>query len=260
MLRTIRETIASLKDKQYGNVIVSKRMMPVIWYWTQYLLIFTVIPWLIFVFLLTYFLPQLPRAIKDYLPDAAVSLKDGRFSTTLQPQPYIVGDKTFSLIINPSATSSSELTKYESGVLIASSGAYLKSPDGSSDSAQFPTGVSFATNKSQIISWVSDHQSRLWIAGFITITVVAVFISGIYWLTSLVGFAFGGLAFWLYARYTHRILDYRGAVKIAVYAAVLPFLIGALFSASSNVLISLINIVVFAYFGYQWIQNLPKQP
>lgn len=256
MLKTVRETLASLKDKSYGNIIVSQSLGSSLWYWTKYLLVFTIIPWVVFVLMLTYFLPQLPRALRENLPDAQIALRNGHFSTSL-PDGSHFGDKSFSLVINTQATDSSVLKEYDSGVLIASSAAYVRSSDGTSDYSHYPQNINFTVSKSQVVSWVSSHQGQIWLGSFVALTLLAAFMSTLYWVYSLFLYALGGLALWLVARVSRRQLNIAGAMKLSIYASILPFLVGTLFSVSSNSLIVLVLLVIYFYLGYTWIQNLP---
>ena len=96
MLSTFRETLTSLQDKTYGNQIIKKTPRQVVWYWTKYLLLFSLIPLILTIGSTTYFVPQLSSTLEKQLPDFEVGVKDHQFYTK-SDTPYRFEDQGFLL-------------------------------------------------------------------------------------------------------------------------------------------------------------------
>ncbi len=254
MLATFRETVKSLQDKKYGPTIISKPMGQVLWYWSKYLLLLVGIGFVIGASLIVYSTPQVPKLLKSNLPDATISIKDGKFLSTLK-EPYIVGSTEFSLVVD-SQGSAKDLDKYTSGILVLSDALLIKNPDGKVESRKLSDFGDFSTSRAELVSWTSTHNLKLAGIGVGLLLALLTVYSLFYWSSKLIGFFITGLIFWLIAKVIKRQLDFQNSVKIVIYASVLPLLLGAVLAMAPNQILSYVNLAIFLYFGLTWVWNL----
>lgn len=258
MIKTFRETITSLQDKHYGSTIIERPMGQTLWYWTQYFLLITVVTAIIIIALVTYFVPQLPRLLRQNLPDASFAVKNGHFSTSLK-EPVILGSSDFPVIIDTHATDSAALDKSQNGILILSEKIIVKQDTSDIQTESLSKFPDFYLEKNSLISWITQYQISLWLGLVLAILIISLITSAFFWSGRMIGFAVWGVGFWLLAKVIKRRITYPQAFKLVIYASVLPFLLGAFLILAPNQFLSLLNLGVFLYFGLSWLINLPSK-
>ena len=78
----------SLRDLNYGSVVIKNSLSHAIWHWFKYVLGIGIGGLVIGVSALVYFTPQIPKFLSEKLPDINLTLKDGKVSTNI-PEPYV---------------------------------------------------------------------------------------------------------------------------------------------------------------------------
>lgn len=253
MLATFKETLRSLQDKTYGREIIKKDPKNVLWYWTKYLLLFATIPLAMSVASLTYFVPQLPKILKDNLPDVKAGVANHQFYVD-PSDPLKFGDANFLILVDPEA-SESALSQYPAGVVITKDKTYFK--DGGSVSSESHAEIpDFSITKPQAVTWASEHQLQIWVALLTTVLVLTVVILIFYWLFRFIFFWIWSLVFWFVAKILKKQLTLPQSFNLVVYASVIPLLVSAVLFLAPNDVISLLNIGVFLFFTVSWIINL----
>ncbi|KKU29173.1 MAG: hypothetical protein UX42_C0002G0005 [Microgenomates group bacterium GW2011_GWC1_46_20] len=116
VIATFKETLASLQDLKYGQIILQKSVGQALWYWTKYLLLIIAIGVILAIAALTYYAPQLPKILGDQIPDVDLTITSGIASTTVK-QPFTAGDDKFIFILDTTGKLE-DLDKYPAGVLI----------------------------------------------------------------------------------------------------------------------------------------------
>jgi hypothetical protein len=256
VLATFRETITSLRDPKYGSVIITKPVKPVIWYWTKYLLLVSLVPLVLAIVVLTRFLPEVPRLVEKHLPEGVLTAKDHQLSSTIS-QPLRWQESGFTFLFDLQA-SPSAIDSAENGILIMKDRVITKSSDGQFHSQNFSNLPDFSTDKHQIAAWIQSHRSRLWFSGLIIIQIAGVIIFSLTWVFRILLLLVWTVVFWLITKYLlKKSLPYFQVFNLVVYASVLPLLLSLLLTLAPNNLLSLINTGIFVYFTYSWIKNLP---
>jgi len=157
----VKETVASIKDANYGQVIITKSIKQVLWYWSKYLIFISIIPIIVAIFAFTRYLPESPKFIRDQFPEGKLTVKNHQLSTTVK-EPFKTGNQDFSLIIDTGGNPK-ELDKVTSGILLLKDKAVIKSQDNQIDTQDYKKIPDFSTDKSQLSSWVSKYQFNLWL-------------------------------------------------------------------------------------------------
>ncbi len=256
MIATFKETITSLQDNKYGQTIIAKPLKQVFWYFIKYLLLISVFPLVIGIFLLTRYLPQIPKIIVDSFPDGFVQIKDKKLYSTIS-QPYKAGDSEFLLILNLESNPA-DLNEVKSGILFLKDKMVVKTEAGDIQTQTYDNIPDFSVDKYQLSGWISQNRIKLWIAGLI-VTLLAVLMgtvfTGIFWIIRL---AFGAVIFWLVGKFAFKkTVTYLQSFNIAIYASVLPLLISFILSLSQNGILGYFGLFLFFFFGISWIRNLP---
>lgn len=258
MLRTFKETITSLQDKAYGSTIIKLPFTKVLWYWSKYFIWVSVITAILAVGIATYFVPQLPRLLRQHLPDATFSVTGGQLSTSLK-QPAVLGPLDLPIIIDTFATNSAALDSRTTGILFLKDQVIFKQDTGSVSTQSLKDFPDFSFEKNSIVSWISAHQTGLWFGALLGIILLSLIFSILFWIGRMIGFAVWSLVFWIAAKIIKREITYTQSFKLVLYASVLPYLLGSLFILAPNQLLSLLSLAVFIYFGGSWLLNLPKK-
>ncbi len=257
MIRTFKETLASLQDKQYGKLIIAKPFPRVLWYWSQYFLLVAAVTLILVLAAVTYFIPQLPRLLRDNLPTAAVQVKSGRLTTTLS-QPAVFGSSDFPIIVDTTASTSAELGNVTTGVLVTGDKILFKQDANTTQTQNISDFPDFHTDKNTLVSYVTAHQIRLWLIVVGLLLGFSLLLSAFLWIGRLLGFAIWSLIFWLAALLLKRRLTYLQIFNLVLYASVLPFLMDAFLALAPNQLISFVSLGVFLYFMITWLLALPR--
>ncbi len=259
MISSFREFITGLKDNLYGNVIVEKSLKHTLWYWTKFLLLIAVVPYIFSIIILTRFLPQLPKLITQTFPEGTLTSEKGILSSTIS-QPYTVGDKNFSLVFDLEADPSA-LDSYQAGALVLKDRIIVKDTTGVTDSRSLANVPDFSLEKSQISSWISARRTQLWFAGLLLLTLLAVFLTAVNWLIRIGNLSLWAAGFWFFNKFfIKQTIDFMNIFKLVVYASVLPLLLSViLFFAPSN-LLTFLGWGLLVYFTYTWLKHLRVHP
>ncbi|TSC85404.1 MAG: hypothetical protein G01um101416_872 [Microgenomates group bacterium Gr01-1014_16] len=251
VISTFKETLTSLRDPKYFEVIAKKTVKQSLWYWGRYVQLFALIPTVLAIFTLTYYTPQFPRLAKQYLPEADLTVKDGLASTSLQ-QPFVANLEDVVFIID--TTGDSSLNK--PGVMITKDKFIFRSPEGDTQTQSLKDLGDFHFDKSAATSWISSHQFQIWLLGFLLIVLLAVIFSLSYVSFNILLFLFWAAIMWLISRLRHRKFLFFTGFKIAVHASVLPLIISALTFISSSQLIFFLNLFLFIFYTVSWYHSL----
>lgn len=256
MLSTFKETVLSLKDHEYGKKIIAKPVKAVILYWTKYILFFAAIPLIILIPVWTYFSPQLPKLFRENIPEVNLNIKNGIASSSGY-QPVIIGDSDFSLVMNLRGRES-DLDNVASGILLLSDKLVIKSPDKNIQTHTLQSLEGLDINSASVINWISAHLGLTWLLGtafIISFTVLAV---SLYWSKQFTLFLLFSGPLWLVGKVIRHPIHYINALKIIIYASVLPLIISAITIISPNTIIDILNIGLFAYFTISWYRSAIK--
>jgi len=255
VIATFKETLTSWKNVAYGRDIITKPVKSVLWYWTKYLILISLIPFILIIFLLTRLVPQSPRLIRDYLPEGTLTMTDHTLSSTIT-QPSVFRDGDFEIIFDLNATPSA-FSSTASGILIGSDRLTIRSADGQLQNLDYSAIPDFSTDKFQLADWIQSRLREVWFGGFLIITVLGLILFALSWFWRVVGMLIGALLFWAVLRYfMHRDLRYLQVLNLVVYASVLPLLLSVLLFFVSGDVTSLINIAILIYFVYNWVKNI----
>lgn len=253
MFPKFKETLTSLRDPKYFEIIAKKTVRQSLWYWGRYVLLFALIPTILAIFTLTYYTPQFPRLAKKHLPEVDLTVKDGLASTSLQ-QPFVAGFEDIVFIIDTAGNSSLD----KPGVLITRDQFIFRSPEGETQTQSLKDLGDFHFDKSAAVSWIASHQIQIWLFGFFLIVFLAAIFSLFYILFNLLVFVFWAAVFWLVSKIRRKQFLFSTGFKIAVHASVLPLIISALTFMSASGLISLLNLFLFVFYSVSWYRNLAK--
>jgi hypothetical protein len=257
MISTVKETIASLRDPAYGKHIIAKTPVQVIWYWSKYLICFSVIFLLFGIFSLTHYLPQLPKALSDFLPEGALTSNNHQLSTTIN-QPYVLGDSSFSFILNLAGTES-DLSTPSAGILLLKDQLLLKTDSTHIQSVKLDKLPNFSVTKVDVIKFVSQNKIKLWIAGCGILLVLSLLGLLLNWSMRLSTFFIYAAVLWILAKFIlKKTLVYMDVTKIVFYAGVLPLVLSQVAFTAGGWLFDLLYFGLFVFLALRWIWNLPK--
>jgi len=251
MISTFKETLSSLRDPKYFEVIAKKTVKQSLWYWSRYVLFFALIPTILAIFTLTYYTPQFPRLAKQYLPEVDFTVKDGLASTSLS-QPFVANFEDVVFIIDTTGSS----TLNTPGVMITQDKFIFRSPEGDTQTQSLRDLGDFHFDTPAAVAWITSHQFQIWLVGFLVIVLLAVIFSLFYVLFNVLMFLFWAAVLWLVSRLRHRKFLFNTGFKIAVHASVLPLVISALTFMSSSGLIFILNLFLFTFYTISWYRSL----
>lgn len=256
MLATFRETAASLQNLKYGPQILKKTGGQVLWYWSQYLILFLIGACILGLSVLVYYTPQLSRLASENLPDVSITVKNGQASTNV-PEPFVRGDDNFSFIIDTKGTVTN-LDKYKTGLLLTSDKLIAKS-DSETRIMDLKDVQDFTGSKTLIVSWLKTHQFNILILGLAVLLLVSSLGLGFYWLFNVLTFFLWALVLLVAAKVFKKNISYLSAFKIVVYASVPALLIrmvGFFFPAQA---FSLAALAAFLFYAITWTYNLQSK-
>jgi maltodextrin utilization protein YvdJ len=255
VIATVKETITSLKDANYGNIIITKKIPQTIWYWSKYLLIVSIIPAVLDIGSITYFVPQIPKLSSQYLPEGSISIKNGQLSSTIK-QPYLIKNSDFSFALD-TTTSAKPASQSASGLILLADKWIIKDPDGNTRSGDYKKIAPFNISKKIFVDWTSKNQILIWVFLVIISLVLFALSTATYFGTQMCIFFLWGAVLWFVAKITKRPLKLTGGFNLAVYAGVLPLIISTILSIAPNDVISILNIGLFVFFSFSWLLRLP---
>jgi hypothetical protein len=256
VIKTFKETVASIQDPNYGQVIISKPFRPALWYWTKYLILISVIPLIIGIFAFTRYLPESPKFIQDKFPEGKLTFKSNHLSTSLK-EPYQVGNQDFVFIIDTKGDAK-ELAGFTSGVLLLTDKAVIKTQDNQLEDQDYSKIPDFSITKAQLSSWVSQHLFALWLGGFVIILILGMVSFGLAWAFRLAIYLLWALAFWIFGKYLlKKTLTFLQSLSIVLYASIVQLVLSLFLAIAPNQLLDALGTVLFVYFAFTWLRNLP---
>jgi hypothetical protein len=254
MLSTFKETLASIQDKTYGRVIITKSFKSVLWYWTKYVLIFTSLPLILFIAAVTYLVPQLSRVLDDHLPAFDIRITSGKFQSSLT-EPFVIGNQNFTFIID-STGSSNRLNSAFSGLMVLEDRLVFKDGSDQKDIFLFSDLDDFYLSKTELVTWISSHQQLLWFVAVAGILVAGILAFCFYWTSNLSSFFLWATLFWVVLKPFKKNLAYLLILRLTIYAAVPSLLLSLILLLAPNDYLSYLNLGVFVFFVFSWIWNL----
>lgn len=256
MISTFKETIRSLQDQYYGNEIIARPLRSVIWYWSKYLLLLAGIVTLLSVAFMTNLLPQAPRFIEEKFPSGYIQLKDHLLTTSL-PQPIVIGNKEFALIMDTENSTASELEAYVSGISFHKDQVFLKSEDGRIESQSYSQVPDFYADKNPVIDFLSHNMVKVWFVLLGLILILVLIGTSITWSWKMLSYVIWSAVFFLIVKFImKKTLNYLQVFRIVIYAGVLPFLFSTLLSFFPSPILEILNLAIFSYLGFNWVTNL----
>ena len=258
MVATFKETLTSLQDPKYGQVIISRSLKFVLWYWTKYLLLLAIFPLLLTIFAFTYFLPQLPRLAEKNFPEGTLGARNHQLFSTI-PQPYQIWQgQNFAFILNLEGHPE-DLDRTSNGVLILKDKFIAKTENGRTQIQTFSNIPDFSLDKYQLATWLANHRYQIWLVGTVAIILItAIFIGG-FWLFRLGSFSLWTLVFWAGNKISiKKHLSYLQIFNLVVYASIFPLLLSAILFFAPNGILSLVTLGLFLFFSFSWLKNIPS--
>lgn len=256
MLNTFRETIQSFRDKTYSHKILPKPIKSTLWYWSKYIIIISVLPLIISILLLTRFLPEMPKIIRENMPVGEIGAKNHLLFTTYK-QPLVMGNSDFKVILNLEG-SPQDAASISAGFLILKDQLIAKSPDGTLETQKFTKIPDFSFNKDSFSSWVSANLLKLWFGGVGLLIAFGLLGFGLTWIYHFSLYSFFALIFWLIGKYLmKKNFDFRQSFNLSLYASIIPIILSTLQIISPNQVFDLIGLGIYLYFMISWIMILP---
>lgn len=254
MFKTFSETIHSIKDANYGNVIIEKGIKYCVHYWLNYLVAITLIPIVLFIGLVTYLVPQLSKLITISIPSGKVEISNGKLISNVK-QPFFLGSQEFGLVLDTSSVSGHIYDKYN-GILLLSDKLVIKGPNGDNLTKKYSELSNSTITTQDVINWVNKNQIKIWfiLCGIILATSLASLLIYIGYkiFTILI---WSGLLFTI-ATVLKKNIKFSQIVCISLYASVPPLVISLFASMLFIDNSSLITLIVFILLSLRWIINL----
>lgn len=250
MLATFRETITSLKDLNYGKTIITKTVGQAIWYWTKYLLLISIIGFILSLGLLAYYTPQSHALAREHFPDIDLTLKAGKLTAS----PFTQEGKDIVLIINTKG-SPSDLDKYPAGLLLLEDKYIIKDNSGRTETRDYADLGDFHLDKPLVINWLSQNQFLVFVIGLICLLIITLLLTFLSWTIRVIAFFIWAVLVWIVALFLKRQISYLDSFKLVLYASVLPLLL----SPIAHPVTSLISFGVFVYYSLSWLSRLDRR-
>jgi len=252
--KTLKETFRSLQDRYYGKVIVTKTPKESLWYWTKYLILFSLVPFALTLASFTYLIPQLPRLFENNLPEGRLELKDGRLFTTAA-QPIKWGNDKFAVLLNTEGKSE-DLLPFETGILFTQEKYYFKSSNEDIQENTYENLKEFSVEKGQFVSFLAERRLILWLGMIAALLIAFVLAGSVFWVFRLVTFFIWGVIILLVGRFLKKEIAFKGAFNLVVYASVAPLLVFVIDSFIQHPLLSVIGFALFVFYLFYWLTSL----
>lgn len=257
MITTVKETIKSVADKTYGAHIVQKTVKAVLWYWTRYVLLFAVIPLILVIILLTYFVPQLSKQVREHIPDGFISVTDGQLTASYSPAKY--SSPNLVIQFDPQNSLPEDPASLPAGFYVFRDGLLQVDPPDSYRVQKFTDLPDFRLDKTQAVAWLQNHTLKLWLVLFLTSVFIWILLTSFFWAYKIASLVLWSAGFWLFGRLVKKPLPFWAAFKLVVYAAVPTLIISALLSVAPNPYLSYLNLGIFLFLSLSWLWNLPAK-
>lgn len=245
----IKEFITSVKTPHFF-LENSPKVGHSLHFWISWVIFSSVLPLLVFIGYLTYYVPQLSGIITDFLPDAWISLKSGNFSSSL-PYPFRYQSENFTLVINPAA-GEEELSDQIGSTLVLSDRLLIRTQSDTIQSFKFSSLPEFSVSRNQAADWIQNNLVLVWIMGLLIILTTALFIGIFYFSYKFMTFlGLAGLV-WLYFKIGKQSQKFWSILAIVIYASVASLLVEVLLPFPGN-LVWPISSFVFALLLIRWL-------
>ncbi len=250
----INETIASLKDKTYGRVIITKTIKECFIHWLKIALVFSAFYLAMAIVTAVYEIPQLPKIAKSNFPNGEILLQDGHLSSTLE-QKTLLQTSDFTVTVDPSA----KITDPDSipfGVLITSDKLYAKAPDEPVKTIELSKLPNLTLSKDSLAKYFSENQLKILGIALAAILIIGLIATIIYILTQAIGMVVWASVFFVVAKILRKPIEYRDMVKLVIYASVPWLLVANVVNITPNPIFYWLNLAMFTFFVFSWLTNL----
>lgn len=258
MITTLKETLASLKDPQYGGKIVGFPLKRVIWYWTKYLLLFSGIILISLSALWMYFSPQLPKFAKSYLPDRQVRLEKGQL--TITPDDPLRLTNPDGAFIADTREAPDDYSSYPVGIFIYRDKIEIKQKNSPTQAQKLADFQDFSLSRDQLVALLNANRIKILWTVFTLIWILGFLLTVFYGLFQLSNYSLVALVVYFLLRWRHTPLPFWSLFKLTVYAAVLPLIISFIFMFTGGMFVSLIKLGALVYFLVFWLRPLISRP
>lgn len=232
----MRQLRALLFDPTYGQAIVAKTVSQSFFFWLKYFFFILILYFLLLVGMVVYYVPQLSQLAKKTLP-ISLSLTHGQ------------------LILDPPTPL--EFKFSDASVTFGTTGITTKYPDGQTDSQSYPTNQNYSLTRVQAVEWLASNQSSLLLIGILGALLLVFSLGLVYAAFQLLLIFILVLVATLVSRLRCSNLNFSVNCKLVFHALVPPLLLSLL---APGLVSTLITFVLFGYYYFTWIKNLPLQP
>ncbi len=214
--------IESLRDLNYGSVVIKNSLSHAIWHWFKYVLGIGMCGLVIGISSLTYFTPQIPKFLQERFPVLPYTWDDGRVSVFLDENKLILNDRK-----------------------------------GQSNEIKFSDiKKDFKLDKNSIVKWTEGNKSWLLGAGLAILLSLELIMGGFYLLWQAVAFLLFAVGFWIFGKIIKKNITFRDTLKIVIYAGVLPLLISTLNILFQDKILDMLSFGLFVFYAGAWIYHL----
>lgn len=225
MITTFKETLASIQDLKYGQVVIKKTVKEVLWYWTKYLLVIAFGSLFLGLAGIVYYTPQLPQLLN---------------------QNFVRGDTQFALVVDTKDIPDN-IDRYTQGIFILKDKMITKS-DGNLETISY--------DKQAILDYTNNHQNQILVVGILITIFTTLILFSLVWVWKSFTFAVLAGILWLIVKISKRELFFVNAFKIIVYASILPFLVSILAIFSPGWFADLLGTGLLIFYILNWTRNL----
>lgn len=255
MRKAFKEFIASLKNPNFGRVILSRTFGQAVWYWTQIFFVLSLIPAIIILLAVTYFTPQLPRFVREKIPDGYVQIKSGKLETN-QNQVFKTNINEYSIIVDL-LSDPETITDFPLGLTILQDRIVIA--DGNSTTKESFTDIpDFRLEKSSVAAYINTHITTIFAVILGLILFGYLIIGFTIWTYRFISFFTIGLIYLVLAGIMHKKQPYMEMTKLAVYSSTISFVFSFILGLFNGWQLWLFNLAIIIYFGHRWLKDLPS--
>jgi hypothetical protein len=228
------------------------------WLFFRTLGLIGILPMILFIYMLTFYLPQLPTLIRTRLPDGNLKMHNSVLSTTIA-QPSIFTDKDVAVILNTEGNEEI-LTKYPVGILFLKDKLVVKDETGAINSRSYEKIPNFDFNKGLLADLIVKNKTKLWFIGLLLIVIIYVLSILQLSLNLIITLGLLGLVAWLVGNYLlKREFLLVNSLKLALYSSILPILLSGMLFMLRTELTALLPPALSLFTISLWVWHLPKK-
>lgn len=257
MFASIKQLFADLQDKSAGQKISSWPLKTPLIIYTKLFLLLAAIVVLTSVYLLVYFVPQLPKIVSETVPDITVSMNQKQLSIT-PPEPLILSSPEGSLIVD-TRDNPDDYSSYPAGVFIYRDRIESKDGTGLSQTINFENVPDFDLSTSAVVNWLTANKNKIIWTLLAGITVISPLLTGIVWLSRLLSFYLASSVIFIMLKVFKRPLPFSRILPVVVYASILPLLISYILFFAPHPLLNFLNLGLFVFFTLSWLLPLTSR-